>query len=64
LQEPDKQAKRTQWRKKSIYKYTKGLRPWEIVYSEKFPDWSAARAKEKYYKSGVGKEELRRKLVP
>ncbi len=45
-------------------RYTKGLRPWEIVYSEKFPDWSSARKMEKYYKSGVGKEELKRKLVP
>ena len=45
-------------------RYTKGVRPWEIVHSEKFPDWSTARAKEKYYKSGVGKEELKRKLVP
>jgi putative endonuclease len=45
-------------------RYTKGLIPWEIVYSEQFPDWSSARVKEKYYKSGIGKEELKRKLAP
>ena len=45
-------------------RYTRGLRPWEILYFEKFPDWASARMKEKYYKSGVGKEELKRKLVP
>jgi hypothetical protein len=46
---------------KSIYKRTETLG--DSVF-RKFPDWSAARAEEKYYKSGVGKEELRRKLVP
>ena len=45
-------------------RYTKGLRPWEMIHSEQFPDWSPARVQEKYYKSGVGKEELKRKLVP
>jgi putative endonuclease len=45
-------------------RYTKGLRPWEILRFEEFPDWASARVKEKYYKSGVGKEELKRKLVP
>ena len=45
-------------------RYTKGLRPWEIVWSESYPDWATARVKEKHYKTGVGKEELKRKLVP
>jgi hypothetical protein len=31
---------------------------------EVFPDWKTAREKEKYYKSGSGKEELKRNLVP
>jgi len=45
-------------------RYTKGLKPWKIVYSEEFIDWKSAREKEKYYKSGVGKEYLKRILAP
>jgi putative endonuclease len=45
-------------------RYTKGLRPWELVHSEEFANWQTARDKEKYYKSGVGKEYLKEKLVP
>jgi predicted GIY-YIG superfamily endonuclease len=44
-------------------RYTKGLRPWRIMYIENFPDWISARQREKYLKSGVGKEFLR-SLVP
>jgi putative endonuclease len=45
-------------------RYTKGLRPWTVVFTEEFTDWKSARAKEKYYKSGVGKEKLKRILAP
>jgi putative endonuclease len=45
-------------------RYTKGLRPWKLVHTEEFPDWSSARIKEKYYKSGIGKEYLKRISVP
>jgi putative endonuclease len=45
-------------------RYTKGLRPWVVVYTEEFPDWKSARTKEKYYKSGIGKDVLKRILVP
>jgi putative endonuclease len=44
-------------------KYTKGLRPWRLFKIEYFPDWSSARVREKYLKSGVGKEFLK-SLVP
>ena len=44
-------------------RYTKGLRPWRIFYRELQPDWQAARKREKYLKSGVGKEFLK-SLVP
>jgi putative endonuclease len=40
-------------------RYTKGLRPWKVVHIDSFPDWKTARAKEKYYKSGTGKEYLK-----
>jgi len=44
-------------------RYTKGLRPWRIFKIEYFPDWKEARVREKYLKSGIGKE-LLRSLVP
>ena len=30
---------------------------------ENYPDWSEARKKEKYYKSGIGKEQLKKNLA-
>jgi predicted GIY-YIG superfamily endonuclease len=44
-------------------RYTKGLRPWNLFKIEYFQDWTEARKREKYLKSGVGKEFLR-SLVP
>ena len=44
-------------------RYTKGLRPWKTLYRELQSDWQAARKREKYLKSGVGKEFLK-SLVP
>lgn len=45
-------------------RYTRGLRPWKLMFTEQFPDWTSAREKEKYYKSGYGKENLKRQLAP
>ncbi|MFN8154869.1 MAG: GIY-YIG nuclease family protein [Bacteroidia bacterium] len=44
-------------------RYTKGLRPWKIIHCENFPDWKSARVREKYLKSGVGKEFLKKQLA-
>ena len=44
-------------------KYTKTLLPWRILYTEQQQDWLSARKREKYLKSGIGKEFLR-SLVP
>jgi putative endonuclease len=44
-------------------RYTKGLRPWIILYHEEQPNWQEARIREKYLKSGIGKEFLK-SLVP
>ena len=44
-------------------RYTKGLKPWKIFYTENFPDWAKARGREKYLKSGIRKEYLK-SLVP
>jgi putative endonuclease len=43
-------------------KSTKGYRPWRIIYSEGCPSRIEARKREKFLKSGIGKEFL--KSVP
>ena len=43
---------------------TKGFRPWEILYHEECGDRKNTRAREKYFKSGIGKESLKNKLMP
>jgi len=40
-------------------KSTKGFRPWSIIFSEICIDRKSAREREKYYKSGIGKEFLK-----
>ena len=42
---------------------TKGFRPWIIIFTEEFNDRITAREKEKYYKTGIGKEKLKN-MVP
>ena len=37
---------------------TKGKRPWKVVYIEKCLNREEAHKKEKYYKSGIGKEKI------
>ncbi|MFM7839751.1 MAG: GIY-YIG nuclease family protein [Chitinophagaceae bacterium] len=44
-------------------RYTKSLRPWKLFRIEYFHDWNEARQREKYLKSGVGKEFLK-SMVP
>jgi putative endonuclease len=44
-------------------KSTKGFRPWKLIYIEKVATRVEARKREKYLKSGIGKEFLR-SLVP
>jgi putative endonuclease len=38
---------------------TKGYRPWKLIYIEEFNNRIDARTREKYYKSGIGKELLK-----
>jgi putative endonuclease len=44
-------------------KSTKGYRPWVLVYTEEVDSREEARNLEKYYKSGSGKEKLKRLLA-
>ena len=43
---------------------TKGYRPWELVYFEIFETQKEALAREKYLKSGAGREFLKNKIRP
>lgn len=38
---------------------TKGYRPWVLIFTEAVETREEARKKEKYYKSGIGKEKLK-----
>ncbi len=40
-------------------RYTKGLRPWKLVYTEVKQNYAEARIREKKLKSGFGKEFLK-----
>lgn len=43
-------------------RFTKGHRPWIIIYSETHPDWKSARVREKYLKSTAGKKSIKKNL--
>ena len=43
-------------------RFTKGHRPWKVIYTEKNTDWEAARKREKYLKSAAGKNWLKKYL--
>lgn len=55
--------KRLQEHNSGESKYTKGHIPYALVYKEEFPDRITARAREKYLKSGHGREDIK-KLIP
>jgi putative endonuclease len=46
-----------------VTKSTKNRGPWELVYHEEFASRAEAIGREKYLKSGKGREELRSKLA-
>ena len=43
-------------------RFTKGHRPWKIIYTEIHPDWAQARGREKYLKTAAGKIWIRKQL--
>ena len=43
-------------------RFTKGHRPWKIIYTEQHLDWNLARPREKYLKTAAGKNWLTNKL--
>jgi predicted GIY-YIG superfamily endonuclease len=40
--------------------YTKGHRPWKLIYQEECADREHARTREKYYKSSAGRRNLKK----
>ena len=44
-------------------RFTKGHRPWRIIYSETFDSWASGRAREKYFKTAAGKKWLKARLL-
>jgi putative endonuclease len=45
------------------YKYTKGHRPWNLVYKEEVRSKSESIKKERFFKTGVGREILKKLLT-
>ena len=43
-------------------RFTKGHRPWKIIFQEHHPDWSSGRAREKYFKTNAGKNWVLKKI--
>ncbi|MGB5942891.1 MAG: GIY-YIG nuclease family protein [Leeuwenhoekiella sp.] len=52
-------AKRLDQHNKGLNRSTKGFCPWILVYQEEFETRAAAREREKYLKSGSGREFLK-----
>ena len=46
------------------HKSTRPYKPWELVYQESYDSRIEARKREKYLKSGIGREFLKNKLDP
>ena len=43
-------------------KFTKGYKPWKLLYSEKLDDYKEARKREKYLKSGQGRDWIKENM--
>lgn len=54
--------KRINFHNNGFSKFTKGRGPWMLVYKEDFPTRSEAMLREQFFKTGVGREYLDRKI--
>ena len=54
--------KRLNQHNEGLARYTKGRRPWELIYFEEFSTRSEAMRRERFLKSGRGREELNGKI--
>jgi len=48
---------------KGDYRFTKGHRPWKIIHFEEFSSVSEAIKRERFLKTGVGRQELKKILA-
>ncbi|WP_282162527.1 GIY-YIG nuclease family protein [Ulvibacterium marinum] len=55
-------AKRVEQHNSGKNRSTKGFAPWKLVYEEMYLDRMEARSREKYFKSGSGREFLKNEL--
>lgn len=55
--------KRIEYHNKGGVTSTKGYKPWYIIYKEFVGNRHEARIREKYYKSGCGKEFLKKLII-
>ncbi|MFH1387148.1 MAG: GIY-YIG nuclease family protein [bacterium] len=55
--------KRIQEHNSGLSRFTKGRKPWELVYKEEFPTRGEAMKREKFFKSGQGRELIKEKLA-
>lgn len=55
----DDPIKRLQSHNNGKVKSTKSGRPWELIYNEKFDNYTEARKKELFFKTGKGRELLK-----
>ena len=58
----DNLVKRVQQHNNGENKSTKGFLPWALVYHERFLSRAEARKRERYFKSGIGREFLKELL--
>ena len=56
-------AKRLKQHNEGRCRYTKGRRPWRLIYQEPFDSLGEARKREKFLKTGVGRQELSKLLA-
>ncbi len=57
-------ARRLQQHNRGLERNTKAKRPYVVLLSKRFETRAAARAREKYYKSGFGREILKASFTP
>jgi putative endonuclease len=56
-------ARRVQQHNENLAAATKNRGPWRLVYQESYPSRGAAMMREKYFKTGKGREELSRLIA-
>jgi putative endonuclease len=56
----DLERRLTEHNSGALGKFTKNKGPWELIYSEKYETKTAALKREKYFKTGVGRDFIKK----